>query len=572
MSESRVKKSFQNAKVNVFFYLITLFLSFFSRKIFLERLGADFIGLTGTLQNLLGFLNLADLGIGASMGYILYKPLFEKNQEKLREIISVLGYLYRYVGLFILIAGGILALFLPLIFEDTSIGIGVVYFAYFSFLVSSLIGYFINYRQFLLGADQRNYVVTAYSQTANLVKTLLQMALVCYVGSYYLWIAVELAFGILYSVILNWKINQVYPWLKCSVALGKEKYPENKIIMQKSRQLFVHVLAGTGRTQLLPFLIYAFTSLKLVAYYGNYMLLITKLSQLVNNFLGSTGAGVGNLIAEGDRKRILQVFWELNSLRFVIAGFFAFALYHLIDPFITVWLGTEYDDREGKKNEGFVIGSNSQIKLLKDPGSYPTFEVRNIVGNGKIWTGSGTTAKELVPSTASSSEQLNENRCSCGIRITYGNFDYFSAGDILGVEKAPEWFDIETPVAKLLGETDVVVANHHAYSDAMCDTYISQVKPQVYVIPVWDYYHPQPATLSRMLSQTLYPGERSVFAAGMVDSNRSRLGEDGLKIKPAGHVVTRVYPGGEKFQIFVLNDRNEAYEILYKTGEIKSNN
>lgn len=80
-------------------------------------------------------------------------------------------------------------------------------------------------------------------------------------------------------------------------------------------------------------------------------------------------------------------------------------------------------DREGKKNEGFVIGSNSQIKLLKDPGSYPTFEVRNIVGNGKIWTGSGTTAKELVPSTASSSEQLNENRCSCGIRITYGNFD-----------------------------------------------------------------------------------------------------------------------------------------------------
>ena len=177
-----------------------------------------------------------------------------------------------------------------------------------------------------------------------------------------------------------------------------------------------------------------------------------------------------------------------------------------------------------------------------------------------------------MPSTASSSEQLNENRCSCGIRITYGNFDYFSAGDILGVEKAPEWFDIETPVARLLGETDVVVANHHAYSDAMCDTYISQVKPQVYVIPVWDYYHPQPATLSRMLSQTLYPGERSVFAAGMVDSNRSRLGEDGLKIKPAGHVVTRVYPGGEKFQIFVLNDRNEAYEILYKKGEIKSNN
>ena len=74
MSESRLHKSFLNAKVNVLFYVITLFISFFSRKIFLEQLGADFIGLTGTLQNLLGFLNLANLGIGASMGYILYKP------------------------------------------------------------------------------------------------------------------------------------------------------------------------------------------------------------------------------------------------------------------------------------------------------------------------------------------------------------------------------------------------------------------------------------------------------------------------------------------------------------------
>lgn len=72
------------------------------------------------------------------------------------------------------------------------------------------------------------------------------------------------------------------------------------------------------------------------------MLLLTKLNQLVNNFLGSTGAGVGNLIAEGDSKRIQQVFWELSSLRFMVASFLTFALYHLMDSFIIVWLGAEY--------------------------------------------------------------------------------------------------------------------------------------------------------------------------------------------------------------------------------------
>ena len=219
MVESRLKKSYLNARVNVLFYFITLFISFFSRKIFLDMLGADFVGLMGTLQNLLGFLNLAELGIGASIGFVLYKPLFNGDKDKIRDIISVLGYLYRNVGLIILGVGLILACFLPLIFANISIGLGVVYFAYFAFLSSALISYFINYRQTLLGADQRNYVVTAYFQTVNIVKILVQMMLVCYIGSFYLWIAIELLFGILYSYILNWKINRVYPWLKCSLSL-----------------------------------------------------------------------------------------------------------------------------------------------------------------------------------------------------------------------------------------------------------------------------------------------------------------------------------------------------------------
>ncbi len=172
--ESRVKKTILNARVNLIFYLLTLCLSFFSRKIFLDCLGADFVGLTGTLQNLLGFLNLAELGIGSAIGYLLYKPLFDHDQDKINEIISVMGYLYRWIGFIILGCGCILACFLPLIFPDSNTGfhLSLIYFAYFAFLGSSLIGYFINYRQNLLGADQRNYVVTAYFQTANIIKTI----------------------------------------------------------------------------------------------------------------------------------------------------------------------------------------------------------------------------------------------------------------------------------------------------------------------------------------------------------------------------------------------------------------
>ena len=340
--ESRVKKTLLNARVNLFFYFITLALSFFSRKIFLDNLGADFICLTSSIGSLLGFLNLAELGIGTVVGYSLYKPIFDQNHQKINEIISVFGYFYRWVGLFILFGGIILAGFFPLIYPNTGFDYGIIYFAYFSFLFSSLIGYFVNYRQTLLGADQRNYVVTAYFQTAGLIKTLIQMALAYYTGSYYLWVVVEFVFGILHAIILNWKINQVYPWLKTDVRRGKElrkKYPE---ITHKIKQIFVHKIAGVVYSQSAPLLIYAYSSLQAVAYYGNYTLISGKLGGLLGGVLGSTAASVGNLIAEGNRQRIMSVYWELLAIRFWVAGVFSFALYHLLPPFIELWLGEEY--------------------------------------------------------------------------------------------------------------------------------------------------------------------------------------------------------------------------------------
>ena len=272
--ESRTKKTLLNARVNLIFYFLTLALSFFSRKIFLDCLGAEFIGLTGTLQNLLGFLNLAELGIGSAIGYVLYKPLFEHDQNKICEIISVMGYLYRWIGLVILAGGCVLSCFLPLIFPETGFSLLLIYFAYFSFLASSLIGYFINYRQNLLGADQRNYVVTGYYQTMNIVKTIIQMVLVYYTRSFYIWIAIELTFGIIYSFILNWKINQTYPWLRSEIRQGKalfKKYPE---VMEKTKQLFVHKMAGFVQNQTTPFLIYSFVDLSTVAFYTNYTLIL----------------------------------------------------------------------------------------------------------------------------------------------------------------------------------------------------------------------------------------------------------------------------------------------------------
>ncbi|MFI3297235.1 MAG: sugar transporter [bacterium] len=340
--ESRVKKTLLNARVNLIFYALSLFVSFFTRKIFLDKLGVDFVGLTTTLQNLLGFLNLAELGIGSAIGYVLYKPIFDKDESKLNEIISVFGYIYRWIGFVIVGAGVILSAFLPLIFKDISIDLSVVYYVYYSFLTSSLLGYFVNYKQTLLGADQKNYVVAGYLQTTVILKTILQAALAYYTQNYFIWATNEIIFGVIFSIILNWKIAKTYPWLKSDIALGKgllKKYPE---IFKYTRQLFVHKIGGVVQSQITPIFIYVFASLSTVALYGNYMMIINKLNMLISQLLGSSYASVGNLIAEGNTEKSLKIFWELVAIRFFVAGVITFSVYLLIDPFITIWLGNEF--------------------------------------------------------------------------------------------------------------------------------------------------------------------------------------------------------------------------------------
>ena len=95
-------------------------------------------------------------------------------------------------------------------------------------------------------------------------------------------------------------------------------------------------------TQTSPLIIYAYASLTLVAIYGNYMLIVTGVTMLVNALLNSIGAGVGNLVAEGDKKKIKAVFWELTVLRMWIASVICFGMYMLGDSFITLWVGKEY--------------------------------------------------------------------------------------------------------------------------------------------------------------------------------------------------------------------------------------
>lgn len=342
MVESRTQKTLLNAKYNLIFLTLNLFIAFFSRKIFLNNLGIQFVGLTSTVQSLLGFLNMAEMGIGVAIGVSLYKPLAKDDKTAINEIVSVLGYMYRIIGSFILFTGVILSCFLPFFIKNNEISLGIVYVTFYAFLFSSLFSYFINYKQILLSADQKNYVVTKYIQTANIIKLLLQILFAYYFANIYVWVGLELLFGLLACIILNVKIKKTYPWLKSNISIGKKVHSKYPHIAKYAKQLFLQKFASFAGGQLAPLLIFSFVSLEMVACSTNYTTIISKFSLFMNSLLGSSGASVGNLIADKDREYSLKLYGELFSSYFLLASIFAILLFYLTEPFIALWLGKQY--------------------------------------------------------------------------------------------------------------------------------------------------------------------------------------------------------------------------------------
>lgn len=339
---SRVSKSLKNAKVGVFFFIASIFVQFYSREIFLDYLGPEFIGLETTLRSVLGFLNLAELGIGTAIGFTLYKPIFDSNHKEINKIIALLGVLYKRIGYIIIGVGVITSLFFPLMFNDTSFTLVLIYFVFYTLLFSTLLSYFANYHQSLLGADQKGYIIQGYVQTLIIMRVILQAIVAVYLKDFYVYIVLELIFSIIYSVLLRKKIKKQYPWLIINSTEKAEIIKEYPDIIKKIKQVFVHKMGSFVKNGTDNILIAVLVTLESVAFFGNYQLILTKLGGLVKMAFAGTGSAVGNLIAEDNKQNIKKVFWELMAIQFFIAGFFSMILFYTMEPFILLWLGAKY--------------------------------------------------------------------------------------------------------------------------------------------------------------------------------------------------------------------------------------
>lgn len=343
MNNSRTAKSIKNSIVSLAFYFVNLIVQFIARRVFLEYLGTEILGLNSTAQNILQFLNLAEMGIGVAAGYFLYKPLRENDQVTINEIVTLQGLLYKRIALLIIIGAFILTPFFPLIFRKIDLPLWYAYISFGCYLFSSLLGYFVNYKQVVLSASQQTYKIQFSYKSLTIIGLIIQIIVIRTVHNPFIWWAIiNVLTAIISSVSLRIMTNRTFPYLETSKHSYKQlkyKYPNFTI---KIKQIFFHKAAGFVLDQSSTLIIFAYASLTLVAYYDNYMLLFLGVTSLVVALFNSVDAGIGNLVAEGNINNIIRVFKEIFSLRFAISIIICFTVFYCAPLFIKVWIGDKY--------------------------------------------------------------------------------------------------------------------------------------------------------------------------------------------------------------------------------------
>ena len=224
--------------------------------------------------------------------------------------------------------------------------------------------------------------------------------------------------------------------------------------------------------------------------------------------------------------------------------------------------------------ERIRVGQADQFVPVRETAAhFANFEIRNVAGNGEVWTGKGTATTKHFPEGKAADPEISwENICSIGIRIRYGRFGFYTGGDAFGIADPglPSWVDLETPIAEAIGETDVHVVNMHGSISVENPFFVTTLRSRVTILPSWSATHPSADVLKRIMAPRAYPGPRDVFATVLREPTRIAMGPRADQIKGLGHIVVRVEEGGAIYRVVVVDDATDNLTVKSVHGPYES--
>jgi O-antigen/teichoic acid export membrane protein len=336
----RIKNSLKNIFFGLTGQIISSLMGFLFRTVFVYKLGVEYLGIDGLFTSILLMLSLANLGFDTAMIYNLYKPLAQKDISKIQKLMKLYKQAYRLIGLIVLVIGLLIIPFLPsLINGGTKIdNLNVIYLL---FLINSVSSYYFVYYHSIIIADQRTFIISKIHSVFIIISQLSQIIILIFFPVYILTLTLQIAFRIIENIYIANKAKILYPYIKEGENKKLSK-TERNTFFKSLYSLLLYKISGVVINGTDNIIIAKFLGLKWVGMYSNYLLIILTIETLLSYLFNSLKASIGNLYISETKEKQYFIFKVLHFMNFWAYGLVTVILWNTLNPFIHLWLGTEY--------------------------------------------------------------------------------------------------------------------------------------------------------------------------------------------------------------------------------------
>ena len=237
--------------------------------------------------------------------------------------------------------GLIILPFLNLIIRDAPNIKENLYLIYLLYLFNTVISYFFSYRQSLLTAMQRQYIVAGYNYIITVSQSIFQIIFLLLTREYLTYLVIQIVGGVTYNVWVSAKAAKDYPYIK-NRNVPKLSRAETRSLFKNIKALAVNKLSGVLVNSTDNIAITYFHGLSSVGYASNYTLFTTTIDQLITQLFNGLTGSVGNLNASTDAKTRYRFFKALNLANFWLYGWAAIGIAVVSGDLVSLFYGSSY--------------------------------------------------------------------------------------------------------------------------------------------------------------------------------------------------------------------------------------
>lgn len=339
--DSRQKNAMLASASAIFEQVFSVASVFIYRTIFLSVLSKEYLGIEGLFTNILQLFSLAELGIGTTILYRMYKPFAEKNVNSISAHVRFYKNVYHGIAVITALIGLALFPFIENIVDASDVPPDVnLKLVYALFVLQSVASYLFVYKQSIIQANQRAYLVSTFTTGLTIVNVVIKIVVLLVTRKYEL----VLMASIVTTILINWAfsvwITREYKEVFQNPAkLSKE---EQKDIVKDTTGLMCHKIGFIVLTSTDNIVLSKMVSLAAVGIYTNYATITAAVSMLLTKMLNSFTPTIGNFIVNYEKEAVEDLYKKLLFVNFWFTSFCTVCLYVLLNPFIEIWLDNTF--------------------------------------------------------------------------------------------------------------------------------------------------------------------------------------------------------------------------------------